>query len=363
MSISSWFDPISAGLTLLAGLLLPGAKGGDPAPRVLDDEARGEVLERILEELEHGYVFPEVAKRMEEDVRTRITRGEYASLTDREAFARTLTQHLQSVSRDKHLRVVVRDDAGPREPSPAERDEMRARHAAEAAWQNYGFERVERLAGNVGYLELRAFEPADLAAATATAAWTFLANTDALIVDLRQNGGGEPNMVARMCSHLFGPEPVHLNDLYFRPEDKTEEFWTLRELEGPRYLDKPVFVLTSARTFSAAEEFAYNLQSLRRATIVGETTGGGAHPGDLRPLGHGLAAFVPNGRAINPITKTNWEGTGVVPEVAAPAQEALATAHALALDALIATRPDSDPRRTKLADLRARLAQDPQPRR
>jgi C-terminal processing protease CtpA/Prc len=138
-------------------------------------------------------------------------------------------------------------------------------------------------------------------------------------------------MVALISSYLFGPDPVHLNDLYFRPDDSTHQWWTLPHVPGQRYEGKPVYILTSKRTFSAAEEFAYNLKSLKRATIVGETTGGGAHPGGTRRINDHFAVFVPSGRAINPITKTNWEGTGVTPDLPVAADLALKTAHLAAL--------------------------------
>jgi hypothetical protein len=156
-----------------------------------------------------------------------------------------------------------------------------------------------------------------------------------MIVDIRANGGGSPHMVALVTSYLFGNERVHLNSLYFRPADRTDDFYTDPSVAGRKFgPDKPVYVLTSARTFSGAEEFAYNLQTRKRAIIVGETTGGGAHPGEGVSLPHGLMMFVPTGRAINPITKTNWEGVGVRPDVPVAADAALEKAHQLARNAV-----------------------------
>jgi retinol-binding protein 3 len=163
----------------------------------------------------------------------------------------------------------------------------------------------------------------------------FLANSDALILDLRKNGGGAPSMVALVCSYLFPAEPVvHLNDLYMRPENSTHQWWTLPYVPGKRFVRKPVYVLTSKRTFSAAEECTYNLQKLDRAIIVGETTGGGAHPGGPQPIVDKFVIWVPMGRAINPVSKTNWEGTGVKPDIEVPAELALKTAQIEALKKL-----------------------------
>jgi C-terminal processing protease CtpA/Prc len=171
----------------------------------------------------------------------------------------------------------------------------------------------------------------------------FLANTDALIVDLRRNGGGDPAMVALISSYLFAGETVHLNDLYWREGDSTRQWWTLPYVPGRRFGDKkPVYVLTAKRTFSAAEEFTYNLKNLKRATIVGETTGGGAHPGGGRRINNHFGVWVPTGRAINPYSKTNWEGTGVTPDIDVPADHALKVAYVDALKKVQERTTDPD---------------------
>jgi C-terminal processing protease CtpA/Prc len=180
-----------------------------------------------------------------------------------------------------------------------------------------------------------------------------LANTDALIIDLRANGGGSPEMVQYLCSYFFEGEPVHLNDLYFRPENETRQFWTLSWIPGRRYVGKPLYLLTSSRTFSGAEEFAYDMQTQKRATIVGETTGGGANPGGPVDIAAGFEVFVPMGRAINPVTQTNWEGKGVEPEVKCAAAEALVRAHKLALQGLL--EKAEGPRRQQLEEALAAL--------
>jgi C-terminal processing protease CtpA/Prc len=171
---------------------------------------------------------------------------------------------------------------------------------------------------------------------------TFLANTDALIFDLRQNGGGDPEMVALISSYLFGDKPVHLNSLYWRKGDRTEDFYTKPNLVNKKFGDKDVYVLTSNYTFSGAEEFSYNLKNLKRATIVGETTGGGANPGGMFRLSEHFGAFIPTGRAVSPITKTNWEGTGVEPDVKAPKEQALKIAYLMALNKSAEKTKDED---------------------
>jgi hypothetical protein len=302
--------------------------GAQQSAAELSAEQRTAIVEAIARELNRSYVFPQVAVQMEADLRARTGRGEYAAVTDPAAFARLLTEHLQAVSHDKHLRVRAGGPGGtgPRPPAGGRPDPAGA------------FGRAERLAGDVAYVEIMSFGfPADAVREATREIMSAAADAKALIVDVRSNGGGSPHMVALVSSYLFGDEPVHLNSLYFRPADRTDDFHTDPRVEGRKFgPDKPVYVLTSGRTFSAAEEFTYNLQTRKRAIIVGETTGGGANPGGAVRLPHGLTVFVPTGRAINPITKTNWEGVGVKPDVAVAADAALDTAHRLAREAVAA---------------------------
>ena len=325
------------------------AQAGPGADPPLDAATRRAVLSGVLARLDSDYVFPEVARSMEREIRARERRGEYRSIRGSRELADSLTAHLRAVSRDDHLSVVYREE--PIElarPQDAPSAELRARWLAHAQARNHGVRRVEVLSGNVGYLELsgffRASDPG--AAETVAAAMSLLRYTDALIVDLRGNRGGDPEMVALVASYLFGADSVHLNDLYSRPDDRTRQFWTHASLAGPRYgPERPVFVLTSGETFSAGEEFAYDLQTQRRATLVGENTGGGAHPGGLERVTAHFGVWVPSGRAINPITGTDWEGGGVRPDVRVPAADALQRAHRLALRAALERATDPERRR------------------
>lgn len=298
----------------------------------VDAAMKTQVIDSILKELNDRYVFPDVAKQMETNIRQRQKNGEYDAIATSEEFAKKLTEDLQSISKDKHLRVRFSTQPIPErqrrdEPTEAEKAEYKNFMSR----VNYGFEKVERMQGNVGYIDFRGFMDPELGAETVAAAMTFVGNTDALIFDLRQNGGGDPRMVALICSYLFGDKSVHLNDLYWREGNKTEEFWTKPTEVGKKY-DRDVYVLTSNWTFSGAEEFSNNLKVLKRATIVGETTGGGANPGGSFRLNDHFSAFIPTGRAINPVTKTNWEGTGVEPDIKVPKEQALKTAYLMALN-------------------------------
>lgn len=312
----------------------------------LDDAARRQVIEALLEKLDL-YVFPEVAAKMQADMRQRLADDGYSDVNSALQLAATLTAQLQALSADQQLRLHFSPQPLPDiDPHAEPTAEELARQRQMSSLRNFDFNRIERLPGNVGYLQIFGFEPPEIAGEVAIAAMTFLAHTSALIFDLRHNSGGSPAMVALLCSYLFPAYPaVHLNDLYWRDKDETRQWWTQPHLPGQRYLDKPVFVLTSPETFSAAEEFAYNLQTRRRATIVGETTRGGANPGMGHRLSDHFWVFVPVGRAINPVTGDNWHGTGVIPDVKVPTELAPKTAHLLALTQLLETAPEGSYRR------------------
>ena len=196
-----------------------------------------------------------------------------------------------------------------------------------------GFEKAEKQDGNVGYIKLNGFADPEACKDAVTAAFAAIEGVDAIIFDLRENGGGAPPMVALVTSYLF-EKRTHLNDIWNRKTNETQEFWTNPDLPGKKFTTQPVFVLTAQRTFSGGEEFTYNLKVLKRGTIVGETTGGGAHPVRGEGLDERFMIGVPDARAINPITKTNWEGVGVEPDVKVPAAEALEVARKLVAEKL-----------------------------
>ena len=196
---------------------------------------------------------------------------------------------------------------------------------------NFGIRRVERLDGNVGYLDLRRLALPENAGPAIAAAIELISGTYALILDLRKNGGGSPHGVALWCSYLLPEQPQHLNDIFHADTGETTQFWTQPYLPGSRYPDRPLYVLTSSRTFSGGEDLCYTLQALGRAEVIGETTGGGAHPTRPVPISPAVHIAIPFARSINPITGVNWQGIGVLPDTPAPADEAYDVAYARAL--------------------------------
>jgi hypothetical protein len=308
----------------------PGTKLADLTFRI-DAATRTRVIDGAIARLNEFYVFPEMAKKMGEAVKARQKEGQYDSITDGDVFAKMLTDNFQKVSHDKHLRVNFSPASVPDRPEGPPDAEARVRYRKDMERMNCGFDKVEILSGNVGYLKFGMFADPEVCGPTAVAAMNFLANVDAIIFDLRENGGGDPKMIAFLSTYLFS-EPTHLNDLWDRKSDSTHQYWTLPYVPGKRLDGKPAYVLTSKQTFSGAEEFSYNLKNLKRATIIGETTGGGAHPVSGHRIDDHFMIGVPFARAISPISKTNWEGTGVEPDVKVPAAEALATAQKLAAE-------------------------------
>ena len=317
---------------------------GQVAPPTLDAAKKQAVIDEIAVLFNKSYIFAETAQKVEEALRAKLQAGEFDTLAAAPDFARAVAATILEVTKDRHTGFAFNPAAAENirrleGRSEEEAQKVRERQLRAARRANFGFRKAERLPGNVGYLDFGVFASPAEAGPTAIAAMNFLAYCDAIIVDLRQNSGGEPAQIQLISSYLF-EEPVHLNDLYARATGQTENYWTLPYVPGAKAAKADVYVLTSARTFSGAEEFSYNLQNLKRATIIGETTGGGAHPTNAMIVQRDFILRVPFARAINPVSKTNWEGTGVKPDVACPAAEAFDKAYALALENLAAKATD-----------------------
>ena len=322
-------------ILLVAGFSSAVMPQDKPAPVTPEEQAL--VIDSLVIQLNREYVFPEKAKEMATLLQKNFKEGVYKTITDPNQFANKLTQDLQSVSHDLHLNVgydpeeiaAFRKEAASTDKATVEEETMK-----ELSSRNFGFKEVKILDGNIGYLKFNSFVEAKYGAQTAAAAMQMMAYTDAIIIDLRDNGGGSPSMIQFITTYLMA-DNTHLNSFYWRPTDEMQQFWTLPYVPGKSMSNTDVYVLTSGRTFSAAEEFTYNLKNLKRAVIVGEVTGGGAHPVDFMIINDNFGIAMPKGRAINPITKTNWEGTGITPDYQVAAPAAFDKALGVALDSLM----------------------------
>jgi C-terminal processing protease CtpA/Prc len=306
---------------------------------MIDPTTQVEIITSLSEKLRAYYINPDIAEQLCACLHQHLEAGDYTGITEGEFFAYALTTHMQEVNAegyfrpDEHLWVRWHVD-----PLPDTQEALRLNKEwqeekmLEARLDHYGIHKLERLAGNIGYIDLRYFHRLEWGADTVNAAMSFLADSSALIFDLRQCSGGYPAMIALVCSYLFGKEPVHLSSIYWRDEDTTQEFWTSVDIPGKHFGDMPVYVLTSKATFSAGEAFASILQARKRAVVIGEKTDGGGHPGASYRLHAHFEAFIPIGRVFDPVTGKDLEGVGVTPDVLLPKEQAFEAAYHMALE-------------------------------
>lgn len=331
---------------------------GQQADQPIDAATRTHVAERLATEVERSYIDGTVASTLARQLRDASARDLWKGVTSSQAFAETLTAALRRTSHDLHFTVFYNADALPEGrgatlPSQGIADEER-RYTRSI---NYGIESVRRLPGNVGVLEIR--ELLLGSDARYAAAMELLRDTDALIIDLRGARGGRPEVAQQIASYLLPEQPVLLQASWQRETAETTRTWSLAELPGPRYLGRDVFVLTSQRTFSAGEMLAWSLQSLGRATIVGDTTGGGGHGMNFRTLDPHFAAAIPFIKPIDPRGGAGWEGIGVRPDLATEG-DALRAAHTEALER-VAARTSDPARKEQLGRMIADLEQGREP--
>lgn len=318
-------------------LTVTGAIASTPpsAPKVEVDRAvRLEVIDTLVAKLNAHYVFPDKAKQVEVVLRQHQREGKYDGITDGKQLAKQLSDDIDGVVHDKHMSVhvgarpVPPDDAMPPPPQTRAEWEKQVPPAVleRVLASNLGVEKVDHLSPKIGYLQISMFGPVFLVSDKFAAAMNELADTDGLIIDLRNNGGGGGGSVALLISYLVD-ERTRLSDTWERTTGVTRQYWTQDKLDGKRYGGKkPVLILAGPNTKSAAESFAYQMQALKRATVIGERTWGGANASRPYRLSEYFAAFIPSRRSISPITHTDWEGAGVIPDVAAKVDDALAAA-------------------------------------
>lgn len=310
---------------------------------ILSNE-KTQVIDSIALFMAERYVFADKGEEMGNLIKQNLKDGKYDEISSHQEFASVLSQDLQTINNDRHIGVVYNPERIAlikKAENDENNKELEILEKKNRESVNFSFKEIKILPGNVGYLKFNGFMDARYAGPTAVAAMNFLAYTDALIIDLRDNGGGSPSLIQLITSYFFEDEE-HLNSFYIREGERTNQFWTLPYVPGKKLLETDLYVLTSSRTFSGAEEFSYNLKNLERATIVGETTGGGAHPVSGYIVNDNFMVRVPFGRAVNPISNTNWEGTGVEPDVKVEKEKAFNKAYILALENLIEKETDKE---------------------
>ena len=288
-----------------------------------------QLIDSLNVSLNNNYVFPEKAKTISVFLQTQLKRNAYTPyLKNPQKLAEQIENDINQIHHDPHLHVQYDPGFAVREYAKPSEEEI---NQSKKYWkeQNYSFPKVEVLPGNIGYLPFNGFvDDIEGARPTVYSALKFLANTSAIIIDLRENQGGSPEMVSHMESYFFR-EKTHMNDLINRSANDTTIFYADPAKADSLNLAMPVYFLTSHKTFSAAEDFSYGMQQAKRATIVGEITGGGAHPQMAFSIGQGFVSSIPFARSYNPITKTDWEGTGVIPDVKVNAGKAFLKAQEL----------------------------------
>jgi retinol-binding protein 3 len=335
---------------------LPAAAGEGPT---IDAATRKEVVDKVAEIMTDVYVTRDVGIAMGEHIKSLLSAGEYGDVQDLDLFCRELTTDLREISHDKHLYVFyspeeAREVAAYKGLLPADEiAEINRDYLDMDRRENFGFHQLELLAGNVGYLDLDYFSGAAESMEVAAAAMAYLANADAIIIDLRDNGGGggdDADIVGLLISYFFESGGASLTSCYFRESGETVPSYVMDEVPGKRRPDVDLYILTSARTFSAAEAMPYALQALKRAVVVGEVTKGGANPVDVLIVKDSILTQVSIGKPVNPITGCSWEGVGVQPDIAAAAKDALRTAHIAALRSLL-SRTTGAERQRELASI------------
>lgn len=294
------------------------------------------IVRRTAELIRDIYVRPLEGRKIHDGLLEFLAEGHFDAELSEPEFAANLTDCLYRLSGDKHMRAVFNpvfaseldmwEKLGDKEKIEVEKQRLER-----AARENFGFQRVEILEGNIACLDLRIFDKSEPALETGAAAMRFLSHADSVILDLRANRGGHPRMIQLIAS-CFIKGRVLLESIVDRQGKVREEVWTLPDIRNPNMSDRGLFILTSPRTGSAAESFTYMMKNLKRAVIVGERTAGAANPGGFQHAGGGFLVFIPSGQPVSPVTGTNWEGVGIDPDIQVPEAEALRKAHSLGLE-------------------------------
>ncbi len=331
---------LSSYATLL-GLPLFWAASAFADPPPISPKEKVAIVTSLNTTLNANYVFPEIGRKIAPVLQDHLAKGDYDAITTKNALAAKLTEDIVNISGDLHFFVGV-DPKWVAEfranGDPAVKAKIRKAEMAKLEESNFGFDEVSRLTGNIGYVRLSYFANPELAYETAAAAMGFVGNTDAVIIDLRYNNGGYLEMSQFLASYFFSSEKDQLLfDYYYNEDGKRIERgqWVLPGLPGKRMVDKPVYILTGSTSFSSAEWFSYAMKKLGRATLIGERTAGGAHPVARKPIDDDFFLQVPIGQIRDPVDHSDFEGTGVEPDIKSSSIQALPLAHKLALENLV----------------------------
>lgn len=322
----------------LAPLLLSFSIAASAADEPLTPAVKSAVIDAVAARLESTYIDTAAAPQIVKALRARQQARAYDAITNPAQFGETVTRDLQSVNGDLHLGLRFSKEP----PLPPGRG---VSAFGDPRLLNFGMGKAEILDGNVGYLEITAFTGGDYRDAVVDAL-RFLSWTDAVILDVRRNGGGASDMSHFIFSHFLGSTPVPTIDVRTRASSEPSHRMSLADVPGPRRPEVPLFVLISQATGSAAEEFSFVLKNRGRATLVGRRTAGAGHMVAQVPVGHGFTVSVSITRVFDPQTGAEWEQVGVQPDLPVAPEQALLAAHAAALKAVAALT--TDPNRSEV---------------
>lgn len=332
---------ISTGLFFLYSLLFSAQKDHDA------------VLSDITSKVKEYYVDKDTYKKVDSFFQSQIKSGALNEISKKD-LAVFLTENLKTTTKDKHFFVkYIENYTVERQGNEKKIQQLYNFHNS---LENYGFENVQRLEGNIGYINFKGFAESSSSSKTLAAAMNFVANTNSLIIDLRENHGGDNEMLLLFCSYFFNKK-TDLYTTYFRKKKITEQNSTQTKVSGQKYLHKKIYILTSERTFSAGEGLAYFLQQYKLAEVIGEITGGAANPVDHFVIQNQYLLFVPAGKITSALTQSNWDHKGVIPDEQTKAENALKIAHIKALKNILKTNAKTELNIPQIKDLIGKLEQ------
>nr|WP_159916770.1 S41 family peptidase [Flavobacterium urumqiense] len=316
---------------------------------------RANLLTEIGEKIKDNYIFADIALKTDSLLNLEIKTANFKNLTNEE-FAKKITTYLRTVTKDKHFFVKYFSDNQTKPNIVNEKEQQKSDNFSNSL-ENFGFENIKRLDGNIGYINFKGFAEPKASETALASAMNFIANTNSSIIDLRENRGGDGGMLLQFCSYFFNNK-IKLYDAYYRNKGKNIENWTRNKVKGTKYLNKQVYILTSKNTFSAAEGLSYFLQSYGIAKVIGEQTGGAANPVDHFIIDNKYLLLVPNGKITAMLTKNNWEQIGVIPNEIVKKESALTKAHIIALNELLKIRNKTELSETEIRELIHKLEKE-----